>query len=138
LIIYTSIRRNYTINLVINGLSDHDAQMILISNIKSPGQVCSPQYIRDYSNYNIFKFQELLSYERWDNVFVSDDVNIIFNAFLNTYLNIFHSCFIKKKVTPKFNHNPWITCGIRTSCKRKRELYLKLRQDNDVNLVSLE
>jgi hypothetical protein len=54
--------------------------------------------------------------------------------FLNTYLKIFHSSFTKKKITPKFNHNPWITCGMRTSCKRKRELYLKLRQDNDPNL----
>jgi hypothetical protein len=86
----------------------------------------------NYSNYNIFEFQEL-SYEGWDGVFVSDDVNILFNEFLNTYLKIFRFCFIKKKVTPKFYHNPWITCGIRTSCKRKRELYLKL-QDNDPNL----
>jgi hypothetical protein len=61
--IYIHKTRNYTINPVINGLSDHDAQMILISDIISPGQVCSPQYIRNYSNYNIFKFQELLSYE---------------------------------------------------------------------------
>jgi hypothetical protein len=82
----------------------------------------------------ISKFQELISYEWWDDVFVSDDVNNIFNAFLNTYLNIFHSCFIKKKITPKSKCNPWITRGIRISCKRKSELYLKLRQDNDPNL----
>jgi exonuclease III len=48
---------------VINGLSDHDAQMISVGDIMLPGQVCSPQYIRSYSNYNISKFQELLSYE---------------------------------------------------------------------------
>ena len=75
--IYIHKTRNYTINPVINGLSDHDVQMS-ISDIMSPRQVCSPQYIRNYSNYNIFQFQELLSYERWDGVFVSDDVNFQF------------------------------------------------------------
>jgi hypothetical protein len=80
------------------------------------------------------KFQELLSYECWDDVFVTDDANTPFNAFLNTYLKIFQSYFIKKKVTPKPNHYSWVTSGIKTSCKRKRELYLKLRQDNDPNL----
>jgi hypothetical protein len=99
-----------------------------------PRRVCSPQYFRNYSNYNTSKFQDLLSYERWDDVFISDDANTTFNVFLNTYLKIFYSCFIKKKATPKSNHSPWITCGIRTSCKKKRELHLKLRQVNDPNL----
>lgn len=40
----------------------------------------------------------------------------------------------QKKIIPKFNHNTWITRGIRTSCTRKRELYLKLRQNNDPDL----
>jgi hypothetical protein len=85
-------------------------------------------------NYNTSKFQELLSYERWDDVLISDDANTTFNVFLNTYLKIVYSCFIKKKVNPKSNHSPWITCRIRTSCKKKRELHLKLRQDNDSNI----
>jgi hypothetical protein len=126
--------RNYIINPVINELSDHDAQMILISDVMLPRQVCSPQYVRNYSNYNTSKFQELLSFKRWDDVFIRDDANTTFNVFLNTYLKIFYSCFIKKKATPKSNHSPWITCGIRTSCKKKRELHLKLRQDNDPDL----
>jgi hypothetical protein len=63
----------------------------------------------------------MLSYELWDDVFTNDNVNNIFNAFLNTYLKIFYQCFIKKN-TPKLKHNPWITHGIRISCKRKREL----------------
>jgi hypothetical protein len=46
-------------------------------------------------------------------VFVSDDANTTFNAFLDTYLKPFQSCFITKKVTPKPNHNPWITSGIK-------------------------
>jgi hypothetical protein len=67
-------------------------------------------------------------------MFISDEVNTTFNVFLNMYLKIFYSCFIKKKATPKSNHSPWITGGIRTSCKKKWELHLKLKQDNDPNL----
>jgi hypothetical protein len=88
--------RNYTINPVINGLSDHDAQMMIIDSIMSSGQVCNLQYIRNYSSNNVIKFQEMLSYELWDDVFTNDNVNNIFNAFLNTYLKIFYSCFTKK------------------------------------------
>jgi beta-lactamase regulating signal transducer with metallopeptidase domain len=39
--------------------------MIVDDSIMSPGQVCILQYIRNYSNYNINKFQERLSYEIW-------------------------------------------------------------------------
>jgi hypothetical protein len=80
--IYIHKTRNYTINTVINGLSDHDAQMIITDSIMSSGQVCNLQYIRNYSNNNIIKFQEMLSYELWKDVFTNDNVNNIFNAFL--------------------------------------------------------
>jgi hypothetical protein len=85
------------------------------------GQVCNLHCIRNYSNYNIIKFQEILSYELWDDIFTKDNVNNIFNGLPNTYLKIFYSCFTKKKTQIKYN--PWITQGIQISCKRKRELY---------------
>jgi hypothetical protein len=84
--IYIHKTRNYTINPLINGLSDYDAQMIAIDSIMSPRQVCNLQYIRNYSNYNINKFQEMQSYELWDDVVTNDNVNNIFNTFLSTYL----------------------------------------------------
>lgn len=101
--IYIKKTRNYTISPIINGLYDHDAQMIIIGNIMSSGQVCNPQYMRNYSNYNITQFQEMLSYELWDDIFTNDNVNNIFNAFLNTYLRIFYSCFTKKKLLPNLS-----------------------------------
>jgi hypothetical protein len=94
--IYIHETRNYTINPVINGLSDHDAQMITMDNIMRIGQPCNPQYVRNYSNFNVNKFQEMLSYELWDDVFTNDNVNNIFNEFLNTYVKFFYSCFTKK------------------------------------------
>jgi hypothetical protein len=55
------------------------------------------------------------------------DVNISFNKFLNTYLRIFHSCYIKKRKNFNTISKPWITKGIKISCNRKRVLYLKAR-----------
>jgi len=57
---------------------------------------------------------------------------ISFNKFLNIYLRIFHSCFIKKCKNSNTVSKPWITKGIKTSLNRKRELYLKARDSNEL------
>ena len=63
---------------------------------------------------------------------MEDDANTSFNKFLNICLRIFHACFIKKHIKFNTNSNPWITKGIKTSCNRKRELYLKARDNNEM------
>jgi hypothetical protein len=71
------------------------------------------------------EFKIRLSFELWDHIFDNDhhkDVDILFNSFLNTYLQIFSSCF------PKINFDSdlkkiWIATSIRISCK-KRELFM--------------
>ena len=45
---------------------------------------------------------------------------------------MFHCCFIKKHTNCKANSKPWLTKGIQTSCNRKRELYLKMRDNNEM------
>jgi hypothetical protein len=55
---------------------------------------------------SILEFQIRLSYEVWENVSNTHnhkDVNGIFNAFLNTYLQIFYSCFPKKNIIENSN-----------------------------------
>ena len=54
------------------------------------------------------------------------------NKFLNIYLRMFHCCFIKKHTNCKAISKPWLTNGIQTSCNRKRELYLKMRDSNEM------
>jgi hypothetical protein len=49
----------------------------------------------------------MLSYELWDDVFINDNANNIFNAFLNTYLKNVYSCFIKK-ISSKLKYNPTV------------------------------
>jgi hypothetical protein len=75
-----------------------------------------------------------LSYEQWDNVFGNNNVNELFDNFLNTYLRCYYSSFNKITTKNPHDYNHWITIGIKTFCKRKRELFLLCRHGNDTNL----
>jgi hypothetical protein len=61
----------------------------------------------------------------WEDVFNTEnnDIDKMFNNFVNTYLKIFHACFPIKKIYLQCSSKQWVTTGIKTSCDRKRELY---------------
>jgi hypothetical protein len=60
----------------------------------------------------------------WADIFtIEDDVNLMFNNFLNACLILNHSFPYKKHFSKQYNKT-WITNGTRTSCARKRELYV--------------
>jgi hypothetical protein len=90
----------------------------LTCSSKSP-----PIYSRVIDVHSGNKFVELLSYENWEAVFSNDNINIIFNSFLNTYLRIFQFCFPVKKKPAFANFKPWLTHGIKISCTNKKKLY---------------
>jgi len=117
----------------INGLSNHDAQIITLSNIFIfiPKHVFS--YTRKIDSNSISKFTFLLSFENWEDVFLEENVNIIFNNFLNTYLRIFYASFPVTKSQNSYKSNPWLTNGIKISYVNKRKLYLTYRNSNDPN-----
>ena len=94
----TSKLGNYIISPIINGLSDHDAQFITLhSNIPRPPSK-NYRLIRNINDHTINDFLTKLSCETWDTVFSTDDVNIIFNSSVDTYLKIFYSSFPLKRV----------------------------------------
>ena len=112
-------------------MSDHDAQLITINNIHLKARVSTLHFIRKFNKKGIFEFGIKLSFETWDNVFENNDINSMYNNFLNTYLRTFYSSFPLKKPVIKANGNAWITMGIKTSCKHKRELYCLYKNSND-------
>jgi hypothetical protein len=132
--IFITRTKNYIINPHINGLPDHEAKIIMIENIVLTKQRNNITTKRDIDDQSILEFQLLLSHENWEEIFMEDDANTSFNKFLNIYLRIFHSCFIKKHTDCNKDCNtiskPWITKWIKTSCNQKRELYLKVRDSN--------
>lgn len=85
---------------------------------------------RNISEPGISTFKEMLSSESWDSVFSNVDVNKSFNVFFNSFLMIFETYFPAKTVRKNLYSNLWITKGIKISCKRKKYLYLMMRDSN--------
>jgi hypothetical protein len=97
--IFVDARHTYTIKSYINGLSSHDAQLQKLKNLAQPISINNPIYIRNINKHTTTEILSLLSWEQWEDIFGINDVNIIFNNFLNTYLRCYYSSFIYKKVS---------------------------------------
>jgi len=121
---------DYTVFPFPNGLSDHDAQILALRSLY-PGQSSGAKFERIVDQQTTTDFIFALSNESWSNTFNADDVNQMYNSFLNTYLRIFYASFPLTRVANKNKGNQWITPGILISCKRKRELFLLLRTTNN-------
>ena len=117
---------------LINGLSDRNAQIIEISNLYYTNPSKQYKYTRKFDNDTMLTFTNLLSYELWDQIFTNQDINLIFNNFLNIYLKIYNASFpvIKRKECIK--SNTWITAGIKKSCNNKRYLYMRCRESKEL------
>jgi hypothetical protein len=117
-----------------DSLSDHEAQLLEILYIDLEPQNQQQQLTRKTDNHSMADFVMKLSYETWDTEFSNVDIDTKFNSFLNTYLRIFYSSFPFKKGKNTTTKNIWMTTGIKTSRKHKRELYLTRRDSHDPKL----
>jgi len=66
---------NYTIHPLINGLSDHDGQILQLNNINISTRLNKTRTICNFSKHNVQNFKTHLSYEIWDTIFGKQDVN---------------------------------------------------------------
>jgi hypothetical protein len=129
---------SFVILSLINGLSDHDVQYFNLNNVFSPGKNAKLAYrTRVITKDAIATFLDTLSNETWENIYAHDDINKLFNSFLNTFLLIFESCFPLQTSTLKAKKNEWITKGIRVSCKWKESLYITSRKSNSLLLKKI-
>ncbi|MDR0751762.1 MAG: hypothetical protein LBF12_04160, partial [Christensenellaceae bacterium] len=125
----------YDVYPVINGLSDHDAQILILHMVQKPIRRynnCMKRMINDDAIAN-FKMQ--LSYESWESILEENDVNKSFNLFLNTFLRIYYFNFPLLQTKCRPENKLWITSGIIKSCKHKREIYKELRNNNKNNTM---
>lgn len=125
---------SFSIQPVINGLSDHDGQVLNLAidlELKSEVTVYKHRLINDTTLGNL---KNSLATENWVNIFKEWDTDVMFNTFLNMVLIHFESkCpykLIKKK--PTTDTKSWMTQGILLSCKSKRKLYEQLKYCNGV------
>ena len=116
---------------LINGVSDHDAQIIVLHDIIIQNESNYFYSARKFNKSLALDFNIKLTYKSWDSVFSYNDMNLSFNNFLNTYLRIFYSSFPMKKVHYTSHTMAWLTQGIKISCINKRKLYLNSQNSND-------
>jgi hypothetical protein len=129
-ILVDNSRLGSTITLpLICGLSDHDAQLLIINNMyAATKKVSLKQRTRIIKSETLTNFQSLLKQETWQSVYQTQDTNNILNSFLNTF---FEASFLFTYRNTK-EKNDWITQGIKISCKRKRSLYTLTKNSNDL------
>jgi len=117
-----SKHENYEIYPLINGLSDHNAQILRLPNTSIPNYGNELHIYRKINEFSLNEFQINLSHETWENVFNNNDkdTNTTFNNFLDTFLKTFNASFPVKKAQLKRDNKNWLTTGIRTLCNNKR------------------
>ena len=127
---------NFSLYPIINGLSDHNAQSIILHNILE--QNCNTYFYfnRKIDKFSIIDFNTKLSYDSWEDILTENNVNTVFNNFLNTRLRIFYSSFPLKKAHHKSCNKAWLTPRIKISCINKRKLFLIHRNSYDPNLTN--
>jgi hypothetical protein len=97
---------------LINGLCDNDAHIIILNVLQNKPREHQPHFRRNINKYTVAEFKHRLSYETCDLVFESDEVNTIFNAFLNIYLRTFYSSFPFIKSNKVTHNNYWMMTGV--------------------------
>jgi len=76
-----STNGNYELYPLINELSDHDAQMLILNKGQNKEKECYTYTKRKINKYTIADFRFNLSCETWEQVFDGNDVNEVFNTF---------------------------------------------------------
>jgi hypothetical protein len=90
---------------IYNGLSDHDAQLLVLHDAIVDNQIPHSSIIQQINKNTIDQFKLNLSYKNWTETFTEDNIDINFKNFVNTYLRIFNSTFPYKRIYPNRNRN---------------------------------
>jgi hypothetical protein len=121
----------------INGLSDHDAQIVILDSfmIKCHKNI-SKKRVHSSNNQTLNNFLIMLQEENWDSVSNTNNIYEMFNNFQNTLIRNFNNSFpVITKGNRRVSAN-WITNGIKISCNRKRQLYLLRRNSNNPQVIN--
>jgi hypothetical protein len=112
----TDLKKNsFTINPLPNGLLDHDAQILILHNIKIQNLKAHHYSSRLINEFMVPEFKLNLNHESWDEISTEYNVDSLFNSFLNIYLRIFYHRFHLKKSHHNQNNKTWIMTGINIS-----------------------
>uniref|UniRef100_A0ABM0MXH9 RNA-directed DNA polymerase from mobile element jockey-like n=1 Tax=Saccoglossus kowalevskii TaxID=10224 RepID=A0ABM0MXH9_SACKO len=88
---------------------------------------------RDYSKLDIIKFKNELESQNWSDVYNSNDVDNVYDAFSGTFLNICnkHAPLITKQIGSRtIPKNPWLTIELKRAINKKHKLFSKMVRCN--------
>jgi hypothetical protein len=84
---------NYTVSNIYNGLTDHDAQLLIVKYVNLQLFEHHIYTIGNIHKYSVEDFKSRLSYKSWNSTIGNNGVDYSFNTFLNNYLKIFYTSF---------------------------------------------
>jgi len=79
--IFIDLSRSFTINPLIIGLSDHNAQLLKLKSIIAAMQEFTSGYVRNLNSFTVDEFQSKLCTEIWEDIFEGSDRNVMFSNF---------------------------------------------------------
>ena len=138
--IFTNELTNQIISgLLINDISDHLPIFSLTRS--SPKRLNSLNYktIRKSSKESVDAFIEDLNRQTWHNTYKSDDANVAYDNFLNTFIKLYNKhCPLKRVKNTNLNTNnkPWFTNGLRNACLKKNLLYKEFLKKRTLTVQS--
>ena len=131
------VQNNHLSGLIFNDVSDH----LPVFSIKRCILERQPNSkfinIRKTDEEAIQSFKSALETIDWNSLLDSNDVNICYDIFLNTFTTLYNqNCPVKQiKITKRKTYKPWFTKGLQNACKKKNNLYaLALKSNNSVSL----
>lgn len=116
-------------------MSDHTSQLIECP-IKKQGDIKFWRIKqRDYNMENINKFETCIKSLSFTDIYSTDNPNVAYNAFMDTFKLFYNLCFPFKITTIKStNKTKWVSRGIKLCSKIKRKLLWQYRlKPNNVN-----
>ena len=123
---------NYSIRsgLLMNDITDH-LPIFALCNYEIENKKSDPvKYVRNLKNENVSLLIESLSQEMWNNVLQSDDVNVAYINFIETFSKLYNlHCPVKKAHAKGIYKKPWITNGLKNACRKKNGLYRSFLRD---------
>lgn len=123
-LIFTN-NKNYTLNILDEGISDHKCVLYTFNSYLSRHPKTTIVHRRNfYNNLDINSFKSELCAIDWNNIIQSNNgINKNYNLFHNKLQQLLDVHFPKKirKITSN-KKKPWLTKGLKTSCKHKRIL----------------
>ena len=138
--IFTNELTNQIISgLLINDISDHLPIFFLTRS--SPKRLNSLNYktIRKSSKESVDAFIEDLNRQTWHNTNKSDDANVAYDNFLNTFIKLYNKhCPLKRVKNTNLNTNnkPWFTNGLKNACLKKNLLYKEFLKKRTLTVQS--